>query len=359
MAVLGDPPHAGGHDGGGAGGRHVGVADGDRPAGRAPHPGEDSTNSVWPLPETPATPTISPAATSSETALSAASPWGPSAWRSRMRRIGSWAARLHRLVVRRRSSGGRPSSAPAPARRSGRPLHPPPRRDAAPIRWLMARTSASLWLMTTTAIPSPTSRQGGEQGLDLVGDEDRGGLVEDEDAALAGEGLEDLDPLLLPHRQVRDPGRGSTWMPKRADASSAWRRATLRSSRSLALAEDQVLGHRHGPHQGEVLGHHAHPRFDRVARRADGLDLVPHQDLARVGMGQPVQAIRMAVVLPAPFSPSRAWTSPARTSKSIRSLATRSPKRLVMPRSGERRRAGIRGASSARHLRSSSNRSDR
>src|SRR3990170_6129336 len=43
--------------------------------------------------------------------------------------------------------------------------------------------------------------------------------------------------------------------------------------------------------------------------------------------------MRMAVVLPAPFSPRRAWTSPPRTSKSIASLATRSPNRLVIPRS--------------------------
>src|SRR6266545_1605127 len=40
----------------------------------------------------------------------------------------------------------------------------------------------------------------------------------------------------------------------------------------------------------------------------------------------------MSVLLPAPFSPSREWTSPARTSKSTRSLATTPGKRLVIPR---------------------------
>src|SRR3954471_22612423 len=39
------------------------------------------------------------------------------------------------------------------------------------------------------------------------------------------------------------------------------------------------------------------------------------------------------VDLPAPFSPSRAWISPGSTVRSMWSLATRSPKRLVMPRS--------------------------
>src|SRR4051812_20703364 len=41
----------------------------------------------------------------------------------------------------------------------------------------------------------------------------------------------------------------------------------------------------------------------------------------------------MSVDLPAPFSPRRAWTSPARRSKSTPSLATMRPKRFVMPRS--------------------------
>src|SRR5438552_14161481 len=45
----------------------------------------------------------------------------------------------------------------------------------------------------------------------------------------------------------------------------------------------------------------------------------------------------MRVDLPAPFSPSRAWISPGSTTRSMWSLATRSPKRLVMPRSSSLR----------------------
>src|SRR6476659_6556299 len=41
----------------------------------------------------------------------------------------------------------------------------------------------------------------------------------------------------------------------------------------------------------------------------------------------------MSVDLPAPFSPSSAWTSPRLRSKSTLSLATSDPKRLVIPRS--------------------------
>jgi len=40
----------------------------------------------------------------------------------------------------------------------------------------------------------------------------------------------------------------------------------------------------------------------------------------------------MSVVLPAPFSPSRPCTSPARSTRSTASLATTPGKRLVMPR---------------------------
>ena len=40
----------------------------------------------------------------------------------------------------------------------------------------------------------------------------------------------------------------------------------------------------------------------------------------------------MSVDLPAPFSPNRAWTSPARKSKLTSSLATMPGKLLTMPR---------------------------
>ena len=41
----------------------------------------------------------------------------------------------------------------------------------------------------------------------------------------------------------------------------------------------------------------------------------------------------MSVDLPAPFSPSRQWISPGSTTRSMWSLATRVPNRLVIPRS--------------------------
>jgi hypothetical protein len=55
------------------------------------------------------------------------------------------------------------------------------------------------------------------------------------------------------------------------------------------------------------------------------------------------------VLLPAPFSPSRAWTSPERRSKSTPFSASIPPKRLRIPRmrSNVRPAAGVAGADSA------------
>ena len=50
--------------------------------------------------------------------------------------------------------------------------------------------------------------QDGEDLLGLLGSEDGGRLVEDEDARIAVERLEDLDPLLLADGQGVDPGVG-------------------------------------------------------------------------------------------------------------------------------------------------------
>ncbi len=53
----------------------------------------------------------------------------------------------------------------------------------------------------------------------------------------------------------------------------------------------------------------------------------------------------MRVLLPAPFSPSRAWISPLRSSKSTPSLATTPGKRLTMPRISTASGLGAAGAS--------------
>ena len=48
--------------------------------------------------------------------------------------------------------------------------------------------------------------QGCEEFLDLLRGQDRGGLIHDQDLCAAVEHLEDLDPLLLAHRELPDLG---------------------------------------------------------------------------------------------------------------------------------------------------------
>ena len=54
-------------------------------------------------------------------------------------------------------------------------------------------------------------------------------------------------------------------------------------------AEDDVLGHGHGPDQREVLGDHADACRDGVTWRADGHGSAIHPDVAAVGHRQAVQ----------------------------------------------------------------------
>ena len=59
-----------------------------------------------------------------------------------------------------------------------------------------------------------------EEGVDLAGRQDAGRLVEDENFGVAVEQLEDLDPLLLAHRQCPVWADGSTSNPKDALSSA-------------------------------------------------------------------------------------------------------------------------------------------
>ncbi len=131
--------------------------------------------------------------------------------------------------------------------------------------------------------------QRGEERVHLVGDQDRRRLVEDEDAAVARQRLQDLDPLLLPDRQLIHASR-------RIDADSEAVRCIRRAAPGLGQVEAQarratereVLGDRHRPHQREVLGHHPDPRVDRVARGSDATRLPIDQDLTGIGLREPV-----------------------------------------------------------------------
>jgi hypothetical protein len=133
---------------------------------------------------------------------------------------------------------------------------------------------------------APQSR---EQGLDLLRHEHGGRLVEDEDPAVPGQRLHDLDTLLLADRQIPDarpridadavPSRGIGYMPPC--------RSLVESE--AGPTERKVLGDRHRADEREVLGHHPDPGADRHSWRGHRDRAAVDADLPRVGSGQPIQ----------------------------------------------------------------------
>ena len=79
-----------------------------------------------------------------------------------------------------------------------------------------SRTSRSLWVMKTMALPASLSwRMMPISSSVSCGRQHRGGLVEDQHLGVAGERLDDLDALLHADGEVLDDGVGLTWKPKR------------------------------------------------------------------------------------------------------------------------------------------------
>ena len=111
-----------------------------------------------------------------------------------------------------------------------------------------------------------------EEVVDLARGEHGGGLVEDEDVGVAVERLDQLDALLLAHRQVADDRVGVDLEPvlgaELPDASAG---ATQVERQPLArlVAEDDVLGDREHRDELEVLVHHADARGDGVGGAAE------------------------------------------------------------------------------------------
>ena len=219
---------------------------------------------------------------------------------------------------------GRPTIMRASSRSSVWPSTVPtslPRRRTL-TRSLMARTSASLWLMKTTASPSATSeRRVANRASTSSRDEHRGRLVEDQDPAVARERLEDLDALLLPDRQVLHARRSDPPGSRiGSDASAARRPAAARSSRRpLDRPSTRFSATRHRPHQREVLGDHPDAGGDRVVRRPDGQDVALDHHLAGVA---PASARRRSAwrssCPPRSRRAGRAPRPPARRSRSRR-----------------------------------------
>ena len=127
--------------------------------------------------------------------------------------------------------------------------------------------------------------QDGEEVLGFLRCQDGSGFVEDQDAYIAVEGLQDLDPLAHPHGEV-----GHTRPRVHLQAVSLreffCRPDSLLQVQGEALAglraEDDVLGHGERRYQGEVLMDHPDAASDGVFRVPDLDPLAVDEDLTLI-----------------------------------------------------------------------------
>jgi len=99
----------------------------------------------------------------------------------------------------------------------------------------------------------------------------RRGLVEDQEARLQQELLQDLELLLLPGRQLLRRRVEVEAKGRRGHEGSELgaHRGPVDQRRQVAACQQQVLGHRHAGHQREMLVHHADAEVARDHGRGD------------------------------------------------------------------------------------------
>jgi hypothetical protein len=129
-----------------------------------------------------------------------------------------------------------------------------------------------------------------EQLLRLRRRQDGRGLVHDQDVHAPVQDLQDLDALLLAHREVLHDRPGVHDEPVLLrQLADAFVRGVHVEDALVLVAEDDGLGDREGIDEHEVLVDHADAEGDRHARRRR-LHLLPaHEDPAPVGRVHPVE----------------------------------------------------------------------
>ncbi len=133
-----------------------------------------------------------------------------------------------------------------------------------------------------------------EQVLRLLGGQHRGRLVQHEHLRAAEQRAEDLHALLRAHTEVFDLGVGVHGEPEplRQLAGPAGRRLVVQQRPVGRLgAQHQVLGHAHDRDEHEVLVDHPDAQVDRPPRGFDLHRLAVEQDLALVGLVEPVEDV--------------------------------------------------------------------
>ncbi len=313
-----------------------------RPSCGRRRPPSRRASSRWPLPSTPAMPTISPRATSSVTPSTATSPRTPAARAASTRATTSPAApAMPRSRARgpdrsgassptmARTSSGTERSATGPER-TVRPSLSTVTRSATPS------TSSSLCATRTTARPSDaSSRRSAKRPPVSAGVRTAVGSSSTRIRGSRRSALRISARWRSPTPRCSTARSSGTESPVRSTSRSAsartrarsslepepWRRPSARLSRTLRRGTSVKCWCTSAipcaqASRGEASAASAPPT---VIRPASGRSMPP--------------STLSSVVLPAPFAPSTPWTSPARSSSSAASSATTVPKLRVIPRS--------------------------
>ena len=129
-----------------------------------------------------------------------------------------------------------------------------------------------------------------EQSLYLDVCQGGGGLVQNQQLRAPIQGFQDFHPLLGAHGNLRD---GPVQLHVQTIALRQIQDFLLpgllvdENALGVPVPQDDVLEHRHGLHQHEVLMHHTDAQLHRLGGRVDA-DLLPIQeDLSLCGLVQP------------------------------------------------------------------------
>jgi len=128
--------------------------------------------------------------------------------------------------------------------------------------------------------------------IGLVGGQDAGRLVQDQDIGVAIKRLEDLDALLMADAEVVDHRLGIdiqfVFLGQFLQDAPGFRQRRAQK-RAILGAEDDVFQHGEVLHQLEMLEHHADAGADRGLAVGDGDRRAVDQDLAAVGLVEAVK----------------------------------------------------------------------
>ena len=173
-----------------------------------------------------------------------------------------------------------------------------------------------------------------EELLDLAGVEARRRLVEDQHLGIDLDGAGDRDELLHGDRVRLERRRRIDVEVQGSNTAAARRRIAgqlIVPNASRFPAEHRVLGDREVRHQVDLLVHGADPGSLRLRRTAHVDRLAASRISPESARYTPVSVL-ISVDLPAPFSPSRACTSPGRSRIDTSSRARTPGNDTVIPR---------------------------